>query len=104
MTRSPFYIMYMCVQSRCKKVNTATYVHMGGVSNTYSDYVLFIGRQPAGSERRNCVVFIGRQWNASCSSGANRLGRNNRNEAWRTGEWRKQPSNRSAMVETGSYS
>src|SRR5215216_4518792 len=63
-----------------RKVNTATYVHMGGVSNAYlrirmararvhgeaaksSDNVLFIGSQPAGSERRNCVVFIGRQQN-----------------------------------------
>src|SRR5215216_2016536 len=42
-----------------------------------SDGVLFIGSQPAGSERRNCVVvFIERQRNTCCSSGANRLGRN----------------------------
>src|SRR5215216_2886915 len=46
-----------------------------------SDGVLFIGSQPAGSERRNCVVvFIGRQQNACCSSGANRLGRNGRSK------------------------
>ena len=28
--------MYTYVQPGCKNVNTATYVHMGGVSNTYS--------------------------------------------------------------------
>jgi len=54
----------MYVQQRCKKVNMATYVHMGGVSNAYIDSVMFIDSQPAGSERRNCIVFIGREWNA----------------------------------------
>jgi hypothetical protein len=50
----------------------------------------------------------------SCSSGANRLGRNNRNGiqfidphrlgVWRTAKHRKQSSLRPPMVETGSYS
>src|SRR5215216_4698735 len=90
MSRSPVDIVYTYVQPGCKKVNTTTYVHTGGVSNAYSRIrmararvhgeapegssgVLFISSQPAGSERRNCIVFIRRQRNASCSSGANRL-------------------------------
>src|SRR3989337_4608097 len=40
-------------------------------------------------EATECVVFIGRQRNTSCSSGANWLGRNSRNEVWCTAEWRK---------------
>src|SRR5215216_2875259 len=121
MSGSLVYIVYTYVQPGCKKVNTATYVHTGGVSNAYSrictararvhgevaessDGVLFIGSQLARSEQRNCVVFIGRQRNASCSSGANWLGRNSRNEAWRTAEWRKRPFVRPPTVETGSCS
>ena len=69
--------MYMYVKPGCKKVNTATYVHTGGVSNAYSrirtararvygwveteklrrrfhreatEYVVFIGSQPAWTE------------------------------------------------------
>jgi hypothetical protein len=62
--------------------NMATYVHMGGVSNAYpricttrarvhgeapdgSNGVLFIGSQPAGSERTNNILFIGRQLTGS---------------------------------------
>src|SRR3989337_3265892 len=40
-------------------------------------------------EATECVVFIGRQRNTSCSSGANRLGPNSRNKVWCTAEWRK---------------
>ena len=40
----------------------------------------------------------------SCSSGANRLGRNSRNEAWRTAERRKRPCVRPATFEMGSCS
>ena len=80
--------MYTYVQRPvCKKENTATYVHTGRVSNAYSRIrtararvhgwvgteklvVVFMGSQPAGSER-----------NASyCSSGG--LGQNNR---WKRG-------------------
>ena len=35
MSRSPVNIVYTYVQPGCKKVNTAMYVHMGGVSNAY---------------------------------------------------------------------
>ena len=71
----------------------------------------------AGSEQRNCVVvvFLGRQRNASCSSGGNRTrvvhreptgldGIADGNEAWCTAERRKRPCVRPAMVETGSCS
>src|SRR5215216_766439 len=109
----------MYVQPDAK--NYSRILHVGAVSNAYSrirtarahvhgeatdgsNGVLFIGSQPARSERRNSVMFIGRQRNASCSSGANRLGRNSRNEAWRTTEWRKRPFVRPPTVETGSCS
>ena len=68
-----------------------------------------------GSERRNSVVvmFMGRQQNASCSWGGNRMrrvhregldGTGDRNEAWRTAQRRKRPCVRPAMFETGSCS
>ena len=87
----------------CKKVNTATYVHMSGVSNAYSPYVRPGLVYMAGSERRNnvVVVFMGSQpagleRNASsCSSGG--LGRNNR---WKRGlEYRRMEE--TALCSTG---
>ena len=89
--------MYMYVQRPgCKKENTATYVHTGGVSNAYSRIRTArarvhgcgsVGtekprRRRVHGEATKCVVFIGRQRNACCSSGANRLGRNRR---WKRG-------------------
>src|SRR3989337_1803989 len=89
--------MYTYVQWRgCKKVNTATYVHTGGVSNAYSRIrtararvhgFCWVGtekmrRRRVHGEATECVVFIGRQRNACCSSGANRLGWNSR---WKRG-------------------
>ena len=87
--------MYMCVQRPgCKKVNTTKYVHMGGVSNAYSrirtarasvhGWVRMekLRRRQVHGEATECVVFIGRQQNVCCSSGANRLGRNNQ---WKRG-------------------
>ena len=80
--------MYTYVhRPRCKKVNTATYVHTGGVSNAYSCIRTARARVHGwvGTEKHHrrvhgeateCVVFIGRQRNMCCSSGANRLGRN----------------------------
>ena len=97
--------MYTYVQRPgCKKENTATYIHTGGVSDAYSR-VRTAGARVHGwagmekqrrrrvhGEATECVVFMGRQWNASCSwggngmcrvhreatehMGANRLGRN----------------------------
>ena len=67
----------------CKKVNMATYVHTGGVSNTYSHIRTaracvhgWVGmekhrRRRVHGEATKCVVFMGRQRNASCSSGGN---------------------------------
>src|SRR6266536_5017753 len=56
--------MYTYVQPRCKKVNTATYIHTGGVSNAYSR--IHTARARVHGEAAT----------ASCSSAANRLGRN----------------------------
>ena len=64
-------------------------------------------------EATECIVFMGRQWNASCSWGGNRMHRvhregldetSNGNEAWRTAERRKRPCVRPATFETGSRS
>src|SRR3989337_1744118 len=87
--------MYTYVQRPgCKKVNTATYVHTGGVSNAYSRIRTararvhgWVGtkklrRHRVHGEATECVMFIGRQRNACCSSGANRLGQNRR---WKRG-------------------
>ena len=76
--------MYTYIQRPgCKKVNTATYVHTGGVSNVYSRVRTararvhgLVGteklrRRRVHGEATECVVFMGRQRNASCSSGGN---------------------------------
>ena len=69
--------MYMYVQPGSKKVNTTMYVHMGGVSNTYSRIRMARARVHGWvrmeKQRRRCVhwepirtecmvVFIGRAW------------------------------------------
>src|SRR3954462_3446682 len=85
--------MYTYVQRPgCKKENTATYVHTGGVSNAYSRIRTtrarvhgWVGtekqrRRRVHGEAMECIVFMGRQRNASCSSGG--LGRNRR---WKRG-------------------
>ena len=76
----------------CKKVNTATYVHTGGVSNAYSrvrtarahvhDWVGTekLRRRRVHGEATEYVVFMGRQQITLCSSGANRLGLNSRSK------------------------
>ena len=77
--------MYTYIQRPvCKKENTATYVHTGGVSNAYSRIRTararvhgWVGtekqrRRRVHGEATECVVFMGRQRNASCSSGGNR--------------------------------
>ena len=53
-------------------------------------------------EATECVVFIGRQWNAWEPTGLD--GTADGNEAWRTAERRKQPCVRPATFETGSCS
>ena len=76
--------MYTYVQRPwCKKENTATYVHTGWVSNAYSRIRTasarvhgWVGtekqrRHRVHGEATECVVFMGRQRNASCSSGGN---------------------------------
>ena len=83
--------MYTYVQRPgCKKENMATYVYTGGVSNAYSRIRTARARVHGwvGTEKQRlhhvhgeateCVLFIRRQRNACCSSGANRLGRNTR--------------------------
>ena len=77
--------MYTYIQwPGCKKVNTATYVHTGGVSNAYLRIRTararvhgWVGtekqrRRRVHGEATECVVFMGMQRNASCSSGGNR--------------------------------
>ena len=111
--------MYTYVQRPgCKKENTAPYVYIRAGSRTPTRAYVRPGLvYMAGSERRNSVVvvFMGRQRNASCSSGGNRIRRVHReptgldgtadgNEAWRTAERRKRPCVRLATVETGSCS
>src|SRR3954463_12685557 len=65
--------MYTYVQRPgCKKENTATYVYIWAGSQTPTRAYVRRGLiDMAGSERRNIVVvvFMGRQRNASCSSG-----------------------------------
>ena len=77
------YIVYTYVHPRCQKLNTATYVHKGGVSNAYSRIRTARARvhgwvrtekqrrRHVHGEATECVVFMGRQRNASCSSGGN---------------------------------
>ena len=70
--------MYTYVQRPgCKKVNTAMYVHTGGVSNAYSRICTARARVHGWVEQRNSVVvvFMGRQRNASCSWGGNGMRR-----------------------------
>ena len=109
----------------CKKENTATYVHTGRVSNAYSRIRTARARvhgwvrtekqrrHRVHGEATECVVFMGRQRNASCSWGGNGMRRVHRegldgtcdgNEAWRTAKRRKRPCVRPAMFETGSCS
>src|SRR4051812_28009012 len=70
--------MYTYVQRPgCKKENTATYVYIRAGSRTPTCAYVRRGLvYMAGSERRNnvVVVFMGRQRNASCSSGGNAAG------------------------------
>src|SRR5215216_5301710 len=84
-------IVYTYIHTGCKKVNTATYVHTGGVSNAYLRIRTtrarvhgWVGtkklRRRVHGEATECVVSIGRQRNMLCSSGANRLGRNSRSK------------------------
>ena len=76
--------MYTYIQRPgCKKVNTATHIHTGGVSNTYSRIRTararvhgWVGTEKhchrrVHGEATECVVFIGRQRNASCSPRGN---------------------------------
>src|SRR4051812_35346256 len=67
--------MYTYVQRPgCKKENTATYVYIRAGSRTPTRAYVRPGPvYMAGSKRRNSVVvvFMGRQWNASCSWGGN---------------------------------
>src|SRR4051812_28818381 len=76
--------MYTYVQRpRCKKENTTMYVYIRAGSQVPTRAYVRRGLvYVAGSERRNniVVVFMGRQRNASCSSGG--LGRNRR---WKRG-------------------
>ena len=110
--------MYTYVQRPgCKKENTATYVHTGGVLNAYSRIRTARARVHGwvGMEKLRRRRFMGRQRKASCSSGGNGTrvvhreptsldGTADGNEAWRTAERRKQPCVRSATFETGSCS
>ena len=94
--------MYTYVQwPGCEEVNTATYVHTGGVSNAYSRIRTArarvhgwvrtekLRRRRVHGEATECVVFIGRQRDAWEPTGFD--GTANGNEAWRTAEQRKQP-------------
>ena len=77
--------MYTYVQRPgCKKENTATYVHTGRVSNAYSRIRCrvhgWVGTEKqrrcrVHGEATECVVFMGRQRNASWSWGGNGMRR-----------------------------
>ena len=104
--------------------NTATYVDTGRVSNAYSRIRTARSRvhgwvrteklhRHVHGEATECVMFMGRQRNASCSSGGNGIrrvhreptgldGTADRNEARLTAERRKRPSVRPTMFGTGS--
>ena len=81
----------------CKKENTATYVHTGSVSNAYSRICMararvhgWVGtekqrRRRVHGEATECVVFMGRQRNASCSWGGNEMRRVHREATERVG-------------------
>src|SRR5918996_172999 len=82
----------------CKKVNMATYVHTGGVSNAYSRIRTARARVHGWvrTEKR-CRRRVHREptgLDETCDG----------NEAWRTAERRKQPCVRPATVETRSCS
>ena len=107
--------MYTYVQRPgCKKVNTSTYVHTGGVSNAYSRVRTararvhgWVGTEKlrrcrVHGEATKCVVFIGRQRNAWEPTGLD--GTADGNEAWRIAERRKWPCVRPATFKTGSHS
>ena len=70
--------MYMYVHRQCarKKIRPHTYIRVGSRTPTRA-YVRPGLMYMAGSERRNCVVFLfmGRQRNASCSWGGNKMRR-----------------------------
>ena len=112
--------MYMYVQRQGarKNLRQRTYIRAGSRTPTHA-YVRpgLVYMAVAGSEQRNCVVvvFMGRQRNASCSSGGNETravhreptgldGTGDGNQAWRTADRRKRPCVRPATVETGSCS
>src|SRR3954463_16018473 len=90
--------MYTYVQRPgSKKENTATYVHTGRVSNAYSRIRTararvhgWVGtekqhRRRVHGEATECVVFMGRQRNASCSRGGNGMRRVHREATERVG-------------------
>src|SRR5918996_857300 len=88
--------MYTYVQRPgCKKVNTATYVHTGGVSNAYS-------RVRMAKARVHGWVGTEKQRRRGHREGLDGIA--NGNEAWRTAERRKRPCVRPATFETGSCS
>ena len=103
-----------CTRTYSHRVkNTATYVHTGGVSSTYSRIYtdgqgLCTWRGNGRQQRRpvhRAANRLGRNGETtSCSMGVNRLGQNSQNGVWRTAERRKRPSVRPATVETGSCS
>src|SRR6266536_2945579 len=89
--------MYTYVQPGCKKVNTATYVHTGGVSNAYSR----IRTAKARVHGRVGTEKLRRRVHREPT----RLdGTPDRNEGCRTAERRKRPCVRPDTVETGSCS
>src|SRR4051812_13777046 len=97
--------MYTYVQLGCNKVNTATYIHTGGVSNAYSRIRTARVRVHAESVMSSCSSAGNRldrngEIASSCSSRSNGMhhvhreptgldGTADRNQAWRTAEWRK---------------
>ena len=110
--------MYTYVQrTGCKKENTAMYVHTGGVLNAYSRIRTARARvhgwvrtekqrrRRVHGEATECVVFMGRQRNASCSSGGN--GTRGSQPAWTEQAMETRPGvpqnggNRPPTVETG---
>src|SRR6266536_3105175 len=89
--------MYTYVQPGCKKVNTATYVHTGGVSNAYSRIRTARARVHGRVRTKKLRRRVHRETTSLDGTA-------DRNEAWRTAEQRKLPCVRPITVETGSCS
>ena len=111
-SRAPHVAVQAVPSKPCTRIynhtpkNMATHVHTSGVSNAYSRICMararvhgWVGtekqhRRRVHGEATECVVFMGRQWNASCSSGGNGMRRVHREATERVGANRLERNSR----------